>query len=276
MSLRYRYMKVLSQANFWLGVGFTGSLMILAVLGSFLFPYSNEVFLHQRLLGPTFSNPFGFDLYGRDLLSSCALGAKVSLYIALSTVTISLLIGTTWGCVAGYFGGFLDSILMRIVDVFMSLPSFLLSLAVASLLGPSLNNIIFAIAITGWTGFARISRGEVLAARRQLYVEASRSIGAAHLRILTVHLLPAILPPLLITATFSLSGVIIVEASLSFLGLASGDSLPTWGRLLSQGKAHIFEAPHLSVIPGVLIMFGVLGFNFLGDAFKDAALGTNR
>ncbi|MDD9950932.1 MAG: ABC transporter permease [Zetaproteobacteria bacterium] len=275
MILKY-WKRIVVQHNFWFGSLLIGMIVTLALVGGAFFPYSPEVTLSRRLGYPEWSHPFGFDLYGRDLLSGCALGAQVSLYIALSTVFISLSVGTCWGCIAGYTGGIIDNMMMRIVDIFMAFPSFLLTLAIASLLGPNLHNVILAIAATGWTSFARVARGEVLAVRRLLYVEASRSIGASHLRLITVHLLPAILAPLLITATFSISGVMIVEASLSFLGLASADHLPTWGRLLSQGRAYIYDAPHLSFIPGILIMFGVLGFNFLGDALRDSVFNSGK
>jgi peptide/nickel transport system permease protein len=206
---------------------------------------------------------------GRDLFDSLIFGAKTTLFIAISTVMLTSLLGTAIGLLAGYFQGFIDTLIMRAVDITLAFPGFLLNLALASLLGPSVNNIIFAIAATGWASFARLVRGQVLTLKQREYITAARMLGASHSRIIFRHILPAILSVIIVTTAFSLSTVILVEASISFLGLGAPDSAPTWGSLLNQGRKVLFEAPILSIMPGLMIMLTVLSFNFIGDALRD-------
>ena len=253
------------------GAAILFAVFAMAVAGLIVAPDdAQRVFLENRLLPPGPGHILGCDLYGRDLLISILSGAGLSLYIAFSCVLITSTVGIALGLVAGYHRGTTDAIIMRIVDILMAFPGILLTMALASLSGPGINTIIFAISATGWTGMARIVRGQVLSIRERDYIHATKALGSDHLRILLYHILPPILPPAIITATFSLSSVILAEASLSFLGIGVMDSLPTWGSLLNQGRTVLTRAPHLCIAPGLMILLLILAFNFLGDALRDA------
>jgi len=244
---------------------------LMALTGYFFMPFDHqEVFLEKRLLGPHQGNWLGCDLYGRDVLKALVTGAGTSLYIAFVTVLITSLTGICLGLLAGYFQSWVDILIMRTVDILMAFPGILLTMALASLSGPGLNTIIFAISVTGWTGMARIVRAQVLSVREREFVQATAALGSKDFRIMLRHILPSILPPVIVTATFSLSGVILVEASLSFLGLGNPEGSPTWGSMLNQGRTVLTEAPHLSIAPGIMIMMIVLAFNFMGDALRDS------
>lgn len=247
------------------------SVLFLLALGSLFIHNSplNTTDVADRLCEPSPKHWLGCDLYGGDLLTAVMSGARTSLAVALVTVTICMSMGIVFGLVSGFFGGWIDLLIMRLVDVLMAFPGILLAMSLAALLGPSMSNIIIAISITGWTSFARLVRGQVLSLREQEYILAIKALGAKTPRILFLHLLPNVWSPLLVTASFSLSGVILVEASLSFLGLGASDVAPSWGGLLEQGRSVLIEAPRLSMIPGLLIMLVVLGFNFVGDALRD-------
>ena len=226
--------------------------------------------LTKRLESPSHSHWLGTDMDGRDVLTMMMYGAQTSLTIGVLTVLLSVTVGLVIGLVSGYFGGWVDHVLMRIVDMLMAFPGLLVALVLASVLGPSRLTIIVAISATGWISTARLIRGQVLSLREQTYVTASIALGAHQLRTMYRHILPGTLSPLTIHATFSLSGVIIVESGLSFLGLGAQDGAPSWGALLSQGQSVLTQAPHLSIAPGVAIMLTVLSLNFLGDALRDA------
>lgn len=226
-----------------------------------------------RLQSPGFSNGsigwLGFDLHGGSVLTAMLYGARTSLYISFLTVIISITLGTSIGLLAGFFRGWVDAVLMRIVDLLMAFPGILLAMAMAALMGPSVHNVVFAIAATGWTSSARLIRGQALSLREREYVLAAQAMGAKTSRLLLLHVFPATLSPLIVQATFSLSGVIIVEAGLSFLGLGAQDGAPSWGALLGQGRTVLTEAPYLSVVPGLAIAILVLSLNFVGDALRD-------
>lgn len=225
--------------------------------------------LNQRLLKPNWHHPFGCDIFGRDLFTLVLFGARQTFIIVLATVSLSTSVGLVAGICAGYFRGITDSIIMRIVDILMAFPGILLAMSLASFLGPSINNIILAISATGWTSTARLMRSQVLTIREREHIVAARAIGASNFRILIHHILPFLWTPLLVSSTFSLSGVILIEASLSFLGLGANSTIPTWGGLLFQGRGVLEEAPYLSIIPGVLIATVILSLNFLGDILRD-------
>jgi peptide/nickel transport system permease protein len=222
-----------------------------------------------RNLPPSSEHWLGCDLNGRDIVTSMLYGARISLYIAFLTVVLSTTFGLFIGLISGYKLGWIDTILMRSVDIVMAVPGILVAMVLAGLMGSSVNNIAFAIAATGWTSSARIVRGQVLTVREREYVQASRALGARDWRLIFKHILPATLTPLIVHGTFSLSGVIIVESSLSFLGLGAQEGSPTWGALLGQGRTVLTEAPHLSIAPGIAIMLIVLALNFVGDASRD-------
>jgi peptide/nickel transport system permease protein len=233
----------------------------------------NDMDIARKLVSPQWSGEIqswlGYDLNGSSVVTLMIYGAQTSLYVASVTVSISMFVGVVVGLIAGYRGGLYDMILMRLVDILMAFPGILLAMALAALMGPSLNNVILAIAATGWTSSARLIRGQTLSIREREYVTAARSLGAGSTRILWRHIFPATLTPLIVHGTFSLSGVIIIEASLSFLGLGAQDGAPSWGALLGQGRTVLTEAPFLSVIPGMAMALLVVSLNFMGDALRD-------
>lgn len=225
--------------------------------------------LAGALRGPGPGHPFGQDRLGRDVLAQVAHGARASLLIAGAVVALTVLVGVAVGAAAGYAGGAVDAVAMRIVDIFLAFPGILLAIALAGVLGPNLPNLVIALSVMGWVGYARLTRAQVLTLREREYVVAARAIGAGPWRIVARHILPNALSPVIVQATFSAAGVIIAESSLSFLGLGPQD-VPTWGGLLSQGAAYLLYAPHIAFFPGLFIMLSVLALNILGDALRDA------
>jgi peptide/nickel transport system permease protein len=253
----------------WIGLGIIGLLLVTALLAPFLAPYDPlAIDLRGELEGPGTGHPLGQDKLGRDILSQVIYGSRVSLVVGLVVVGISLLIGVSLGAAAGYFGGAFDSVLMRIVDILLAFPGILLAIALAGILGPNLRNIILALCVLGWVGYARLVRGQVLAEKNREYVLAARAIGASHPRIILRHILPNCFAPVIVEATFGLAGVILAESSLSFLGLGPQD-VPTWGRLLNEGAQYLLFAPHVATFPGIAIMLTVLAFNFIGDGLRN-------
>ena len=253
-----------------------GVLVLSFILLSIMFPvlwtqYPQEAAeLADRLQAPSRAHWMGCDLYGQDVLTALLYGARVSFYIATLSVLLAMSIGLCVGLVAGYYGGWWDLVTMRILEIFMAFPGILLAMALSSLLGPSMNNIILALSLTGWPATARMVRNQVLALKQRDFVLAAQSLGAGSLRIMRKELFPLLLPQLFITASFSFAGVILVEASLSFLGLSSINGPPTWGALLNQGRSVLAEAPHLSLYPGFFLVLVVWSFNLLGDGLRDA------
>jgi peptide/nickel transport system permease protein len=185
-------------------------------------------------------------------------------------VSISAIIGIAIGAVAGYFGGWLDEIVGRLIDILLAFPGILLAIALVAVLGPSLTNVVLALVTIGWVGYARLVRGQVLRLRELDYVQAARAIGAGSPRVLARHVVPATLSAVSVQATLGMAGAIIAEASLSFLGLGVQPPMPSWGTMLDAGRSHLFDAPHLTIFPGLAIALLVLGFNFVGDALRDA------
>lgn len=230
-------------------------------------PASQELAL--RLTPPSVAHPFGLDELGRDILARVLAGARISFLVGIAVVSVSTVVGTLLGAVAGYFGGILDDVISRIVDVLLAFPGLLLAIALVAVLGPSLTNVLFALTIIGWVGYARLVRGQVLRAREFEYVQAARALGAGTPRILWRHVVPTAVPAIVVQATLGMAGAIIGEASLSFLGLGVQPPTPSWGTMLNGGRAHILDAPHLTIFPGLAIAVLVLGFNFLGDGLRD-------
>jgi len=226
--------------------------------------------LALRLTGPSLSHPFGLDELGRDILARVLAGARISFLVGLTVVSVSASIGTMLGAVAGYFGGVLDDMISRTIDLLLAFPGLLLAIALVAVLGPSLANVLFALTIIGWVGYARLVRGQVLRAREFDYVLAARAQGASVSRVLWRHVIPAALPVVVVQATLGMAGAIIGEAALSFLGLGVQPPTPSWGTMLNGGRAHLLDAPHLTIFPGGAIALLVLGFNFLGDGLRDA------
>ena len=226
--------------------------------------------LPLRLEGPSPSHWFGLDELGRDILARLLAGARISLIVGAVVVGISSSVGTLLGSIAGYYGGIVDDVVSRVSDVLMAFPGLLLAIAVVAVLGPSLTNVVLALTLIGWVGYARLVRGQVLRVRELEYVQAARALGAATPRILARHIVPATLPALIVQATLGMGGAILAEASLSFLGLGVQPPTPSWGTMLNYGRSHLLDAPHLTIFPGLAIAVLVLGFNFLGDGLRDA------
>jgi peptide/nickel transport system permease protein len=246
-----------------LAVGF----VLPALLAPWLAPHDPlEVDLSGALEPPAPGHWLGRDEQGADILSRLVFGARISLLVGVSTIAVSAAIGIAVGLLAGYAGGAVEQALMRLVDVLLAFPGLLLAIALVAVLGPGLANVVIALSALSWTGFARLVRAQVLAVMPLDYVMAARSLGAGDLRIMTRHVLPNILAPVWVQASFGIAGAILAEASLSFLGLGVPPGTPSWGAMLSEGRHSLMEAPHVSLFPGLAIMAVVLAFNLLGDA----------
>jgi len=243
---------------------------LLALLGPSMTPFDPAAqTLPLRLARPSAAHPFGLDELGRDILARVLAGARISFLVGLTVVFVSASVGTLLGAAAGYFGGLLDDAISRVIDVLLAFPGLLLAIALVAVLGPSLANVLVALTIIGWVGYARLVRGQVLRARELDYVQAARAQGAGVARILWRHVIPAALPAVVVQATLGMAGAIVSEAALSFLGLGVQPPTPSWGTMLNGGRAHLLDAPHLTVFPGLAIAILVLGFNFLGDGLRD-------
>lgn len=251
--------------------GFIVCLAIVAALaGPWLWPYDSSVQeLARRLEAPSLSHPLGLDELGRDILARLLQGARISLIVGLAVVSVSSSVGMLFGSMAGYFGGRVDDIISRVIDILMAFPGILLAIALVAVLGPNLVNVVLALSIIGWVGYARLVRGQALRAREFEFVQAARASGASAARIVLRHVLPTAIPAVVVQATLGMAGAIIAEASLSFLGLGVQPPTPSWGTMLDAGRAHLFDAPHLTIFPGLAIATLVLGFNFLGDGLRD-------
>ena len=254
----------------YLGAFFVGVIVLTATLGPLLINVDPQVMsLSDRFSKPSALHPFGLDQNGSDVLSRVVFGARVSLTVSICVVGVSLLFGLVVGSLAGYRGGWFDLVLMRAVDMIYAFPGFLLALALVAVLGPSLLNVILAMCVTGWTGYARLVRAEVLHLREREYVQSARALGAHPLRQVIFHIWPNLASVLVVNATFGMAGAILTESGLSFLGLGAPASTPTWGALLDAGRRYLLEAPHISIFPGLALMTLVLGFNLLGDGLRD-------
>jgi len=253
-----------------------GAIVVVAVLAALLGPWLTPFdpaaqLLSLRLSGPSAAHLFGLDELGRDILARVLAGARISLVVGLTVVSISASVGTLLGALAGYFGGLFDDAVSRVIDVLLAFPGLLLAIALVAMLGPSLENVLFALAIIGWVGYARLVRGQVLRARELEYVQAARAQGASVVRVLWRHVIPTAMPAVVVQATLGMAGAITGEAALSFLGLGVQPPTPSWGTMLNGGRAHLLDAPHLTIFPGLAIAVLVLGFNFLGDGLRDLA-----
>ena len=207
--------------------------------------------LPLRLVGPTLAHPFGLDELGRDVFARVLVGARISFLVGLVVVSVSGVLGTLLGAIAGYFGGWIDDLISRIIDTLMAFPGLLLAIALVAVLGPSLTNALVALTVIGWVGYARLVRGQVLRAREFEYVQAARALGASTSRVLLRHVVPTAIPALVVQATLGMAGAVISEAALSFLGLGVQPPTPSWGTMLSGGRVHLLDAPHLTVFPGL-------------------------
>ena len=258
----------MKDSRFKLGLIGLGSVLVLSFLIP-IFMEDQKLELSSRLCAPSSNHLLGCDLNGGDVLISVLRGGRVSLIISFITVFLTFSLGLFVGLITGYWGGVIDNFIMGAVDLLMAFPGILLALFMTSILGPSYQNIIIAMCITGWIGSARLIRGQAMSLRSREHVQAAVAIGQSHWSILTKHIFPLCLAPLIVHSTFSLSGIIIVESSLSFLGLGPQEGILSWGGLLSQGKTVLIQAPWLTLAPGAAIMITVLSLNFIGDSLRD-------
>jgi len=242
-----------------------------AVLAPWLAPQDpSQLDLGDRLLAPGHGHWFGTDELGRDILSRTIYGARISLVVALSVVALSLGTGLIAGAAAGFYGGWTDTVLnVYVANAFLALPGILLAIAFVAFLGPGLFNLILALSISGWVGYARLVRAQVMAVKEREFVEAARALGASDLRVLCRHILPNIVQPLIVQAAIGMAGAVLAEATLSFLGLGVPPPTASWGAMLNDARSHLFDSPHLAVFPAIAVMLAVLSFNFIGDALRD-------
>lgn len=226
--------------------------------------------LPARLMSPSATHWFGTDELGRDIFSRIIYGSRVSMLVGTCVVATSLTLGLIFGSIAGYYGGFLDRFLNVVVmNAFMSFPGILLAIAFVAFLGPGLFNLVLALSIGGWVGYARLVRAQVLAVREREFVEAARALGANDARIIARHILPNIIQPVIVQAAIGMAGAILAEATMSFLGLGVPPPTATWGSMLNDARSHLFDAPHLVLFPAAAVMLAVLSFNFIGDGLRD-------
>jgi len=245
-------------------------LFLMAILAPIISPYDpNYPDTANRLAPPNKKHLFGTDQLGRDILSRVIWGARISLSIALLAVIVTSIIGVTIGLISGYYGGKVDTILMRITDMFMAFPRLVLALAFAAALGPGIYNTIIAISLVYWSFYARLARGVTLQIRNEQYIEAAKAIGASNTRIMFRHVLPMILSPILVQATLDMGGTILLAAGLGFLGLGVQPPTPEWGVMVAEGRRFITNEWWVSTFPGLFILIATMGFNLMGDTLRD-------
>jgi peptide/nickel transport system permease protein len=254
-------------------IGFAAALLLIvaALLAPWISPADPSAQdLPARLESPSRAHWMGTDELGRDTLSRTLYGARVSLFVAISVVLGCGLTGLAIGLLAGFLGGWFDRFVsLLLINAFLSFPGILLAIAFAAFFGPGIGKVILALIITGWAGYARLARAQVLKVKELEFILAVRSIGASNMRIMLRHLLPNILQPVLIQATIGMAGAILAESTLSFLGLGVLAPVPSWGSMLNDARSHLFDAPHLVIFPALAVMTAVLAFNLLGDAWRD-------
>jgi len=226
--------------------------------------------LPARLGNPSHTHWLGTDELGRDILSRVIFGARISMLVGACVVLTSLGLGLVFGSIAGYYGGGIDRFFNVVVmNAFLSFPGILIAIAFVAFRGPGIFNLVIALSLGGWVGYARLVRGQVLAAREREFVEAARALGASDLRIIVRHILPNIIQPVIVQAAIGMAGAILAEATMSFLGLGVPPPTASWGAMLNDGRAHLFDAPYLVLFPALAVMLAVLSFNFIGDALRD-------
>ncbi len=243
----------------------------LALAAGFVAPEAGtRIELAEGLAPPGAAHPFGQDKLGRDVLARTLAGARVSIVVAVAAVAVSVTLGTAVGAAAGFTGGAVDALLMRLVDLLLAFPGLLLAIALAGALGPGIGNVVVALSAFGWTGYARLVRGEVRRLRTREHVEAAVALGVPARLVLARHVLPLVAAPVAVQAAFGAAAAVVAEASLSFLGLGVQPPSPSWGSMLAEARTFVVEAPHLVVAPGVAISLFVLALHLLGDAMRDA------
>lgn len=246
-------------------------LALSALLAPWLAPQDPaHIDLPARLTPPSSTHWLGADELGRDILSRVLYGARISMLVGASVVALSLTLGLIIGSIAGYYGGRIDRFFNIVVmNAFLSFPGILLAIAFVAFLGPGIFNLVLALSLGGWVGYARLVRGQVLATREREFVEAARALGAGDLRIIVRHILPNIIQPVIVQAAIGMAGAVLAEATMSFLGLGVPPPTASWGSMLNDGRSHLVDAPHLVLFPAGAVMLAVLSFNFVGDALRD-------
>ena len=256
-----------------IGLGIVALLVLISIFADFLFDYNTVVIKQNtaiRLQTPIAAHWLGTDEFGRDILARLVHGSRVSLSVGVIAVSIALLIGGSLGAIAGFYGGKIDNVIMRIMDIFLAVPSLLLSITIVSALGPSIFNLMLAIAISSVPGYARIVRASVLTVKDQEFVEAAKCIGANNFEIISSHILPNCMAPIIVQVSLKVASAILSTSGLSFLGLGVKAPTPEWGAMLSGGRAYLRNAPHLTIFPGIAIIITILSLNLLGDGLRDA------
>lgn len=272
----------LRQRTFVIGASLVSIVVLSAIFAPWVSPHDPAVQATSDRLSPpvlfggTWEHPLGTDPLGRDLLSRIVYGSRISILLGLASVLGAGTIGLVLGALAGYFGGALDAVIMRLVDLQMAIPFLVLALAVLAALGPGLTNLVIVLVITGWVIYARVMRAQVLSVKNLEYVTAARALGMPNLRILLRHAVPAAIPPLTVISTVQVGTMILTEASLSFLGLGVPPSIPTWGSIAADGRAYMTTAWWVTTLPGFAIFLTVMGVNFLGDWLRDVLDPTLR
>jgi len=254
-----------------IGMVLVAVFVVFALFAPWIAPQNpSNIDLPSRLQPPSGAHWFGTDELGRDIFSRVIYGARISMLVGSSVVAGSLLLGLVLGSIAGYYGGLADRFFNVIVmNAFLSFPGILLAIAFVAFLGPGIFNLILALCIGGWVGYARLVRAQVLAVKEKEFVEAARALGASDWRIVTRHILPNIIQPVIVQAAIGMAGAVLAEATMSFLGLGVPPPTASWGSMLNDGRAHLFDAPHLVLFPALAVMLAVLSFNFIGDALRD-------
>ena len=253
-----------------IGVIIIGGLIFIAVAADFISPYSyKEQDLSIMNSPPSTTHLMGTDEFGRDVFSRIIHGSRVSVYVGVVSVGLSVFIGVILGALAGYYGGWLDQSLSIVTDLTWSLPEILVALLLVAVVGAGIECVIIAIALTYWAQYARLIRGQILMLKKEIYVEATRSLGATDFRILFMHLFPNAIAPVIVAATIGIGQAIVLEATLGFLGMGAQPPMPSWGAMMSNGTAYLFISPWVIVFPGIAMMVTVLGFNLFGDALVD-------
>jgi peptide/nickel transport system permease protein len=254
-----------------IGVLLVAVLTVCAILAPWLAPQDPaRIDLPNRLESPSAHHLCGTDELGRDILSRLIWGARISLFVGSSVVAGSLLLGFLIGSLAGYYGGRIDRFVnIVLMNAFLSFPGILIAIAFVAFRGPGIFNLVFALSLGGWVGYARLVRAQVLAVREREFVEAAHALGASGFRIICAHILPNIIQPVIVQAAIGMAGAVLAEATMSFLGLGVPPPTASWGSMLNDARSHLFDAPHLVIFPAVTVMFAVLAFNFIGDALRD-------
>lgn len=251
------------------GAAVIGVVTGLAIFAPLLAPTApEEIHLRDRFRPPCRAYPAGADNLGRDVLSRSLHGARVSLLVGCTVVAVTFVLGLAVGAASGFFGGTLDLLAMRLLDVLMAFPGILLAIAMVAVLGPSLAHALLALCVIGWVGYARLARGQVLRVRELDFVQGARALGATEGRILARHVVPNIMGPMVVQASLGVAGAILSEAGLSFLGLSVQPPTPSWGTMLNEGRQYL-DTIHLTLLPGIMLVATVVGFNFLGDGLRD-------